>query len=60
MGDSMGDSMGDWMNDYLRLQTPVGGDVGKSSTGDEASQERADENHFETKLKSVLITFWQN
>ena len=45
------------MNDYLRLQNPVGGDVGKSSTGDEASQEGADENHFETKLKSVLITF---
>lgn len=49
-----------WEKEYLWLQTPVGGDVGKSPTGDEASQEGADEDHFETKLKSVLITFWQN
>ena len=38
------------LEDHLRLQTPVGRDEGKSSTGDEASQEGADENQFETKL----------
>ena len=35
----------------LRLQTPVGGDEGKSSTGDERAHERTNEDCFETKLK---------
>ena len=36
---------------YLRLQAPVFGDKGKSSTGDDGGQERADEDGFETNLK---------
>ena len=38
----------------LRLQTSVCGEKGKSSTGDEGSQEGADEDYFETKLIRVL------
>ena len=40
----------------LRLQTPVDGDEGKSSTGDKGAHERADEDCFETELKIILIS----
>ena len=40
----------------LRLQTPVDGYEGKSSTGDKGAHERADEDCFETELKIILIS----